>query len=1332
MMYLFCEYKMNLVKFIFLWCITFLLFSNAIQAQNFTTKGKVFWVGFMENFFPNGEFHVYITSELNTTGVIEIPLQGWAQNFNVAPGITTDIIVPFNMAQTLGSGNIQNTGIRVTAQDSVTVFNLNLMPNTSDATVILPIQTVGNQYYVMAYRDNAAPFSDVTELLVLANFDNTQIEITPSVVGLNGQPAGVPFTIVLNAGQTYQLQANGDLTGTLVRAIDNGNGCPNFSLYGGNRCTGVQCAFCDHLNEQLYPTFTWGQDYVISPLRTRTSSRYRVLAQTAGTVVNINGGPNINLNAGQFFEFDLNASGFVTANNPVSVAQFSKGSSCDNTQSDPFMIMLSPTNQQLNNITFNAFSSNIINTYFLNVVTKTANTNRVLLDGANVGAQFSPVLTNNAWSFAQIIINQGDHTIQSDSGFVAYVYGYGTDDSYGYPVGANLTNVFADFTFSPADSTLDTTFICPNTLIRFKGVIDPTVSLTEWDFGDGFFATGQNTAHAYSTFGIYQVKMIISRFNACGKDTISKFIRVLGPEPNLITADTICAGTAITLNASITTGTYLWNTGATTSSITVAPDTTALFIVTIEDSLCRGAPDTTTIFVSNPKANFDFIEQCLGDTVFFNNTTTTGLDTITSFAWNFGDAATSTLTNPSHIYTSSGVFNVSLSVISELGCLADTIITLTNHAIPLANFSAANVCNQTEVDFINNSNISMGSISTYSWNFGDQNFDNTASPSHLYADTGTYVSMLIVNSDFGCADTFSQSVTVYPLPLADWSAMNQCLNLPIDYINNSVFPIGSNFNWDFGDGNNSNVVSPSHTFASAGTYTVGLVVTSPELCADTLIKEVVVFPRSLPDFSFSNVCEVEDVIFTNNTTLSSGSFGNVWDFGDGTSSIDFSPTHLYTNGTYSILLITTTDSNCIDSIRKDITVYLQPMADYNFVDACFRNDIVFTDNSSPNAGLSYNWNFDDGNFDSNPSTAHNYASAGTYEVQFTVVTTDNCSDSITKSITVYPQPVPDFSFQNACLNDANLFNNTTVLATGNIDQWIWDFGDGITAVTANTSHTYTTEGNFNVSLKAVSDFGCEDSISKTVTVYPLPTASTSSTIACFEENNALATVFPNEGTPGYNVLWSDDQTTEIANNLFAGTYSVTVFDANNCTFTTTETVNQQPFPVILQTNFAIDTIRFGDTINVVSVSGNYDPFLTYNWQPDIGLGCDTCQNTFAAPLVTTTYTITAFDTLGCVGETSFEVVVVNDYIIFIPNAFTPNGDGTNDSFRVFSKGVKNFSLTVFNRWGEKVFLSNNLAEGWDGTFKNERMNPGVFVYLVELEFLDGYTTLRKGSFVLVR
>src|ERR1019366_5516519 len=115
------------------------------------------------------------------------------------------------------------------------------------------------------------------------------------------------------------------------------------------------------------------------------------------------------------------------------------------------------------------------------------------------------------------------------------------------------------------------------------------------------------------------------------------------------------------------------------------------------------------------------------------------------------------------------------------------------------------------------------------------------------------------------------------------------------------------------------------------------------------------------------------------------------------------------------------------------------------------------------------------------------------------------------------------------------------------------------------------------------------------------------------------------------------------------------------------------------------------------------------WSPDVALSCDNCESPTASPAVTTEYTITVTDAAGCKASDSLLVTILNGELL-VPTGFSPNGDGVNDRFRVLNKNLSKVDLQVFNRWGEKVFETTDLFDGWDGTYKGMQQELGVYVW----------------------
>jgi gliding motility-associated-like protein len=171
----------------------------------------------------------------------------------------------------------------------------------------------------------------------------------------------------------------------------------------------------------------------------------------------------------------------------------------------------------------------------------------------------------------------------------------------------------------------------------------------------------------------------------------------------------------------------------------------------------------------------------------------------------------------------------------------------------------------------------------------------------------------------------------------------------------------------------------------------------------------------------------------------------------------------------------------------------------------------------------------------------------------------------------------------------------------------------------------------------------------------------------------------------------------------------------------------------LEATISDDTIFVGQSVNLVAISsGN----LTYLWTPPDGLSSSTIQNPVASPLVNTTYYVTITDPFGCTNvDTVFvvvEEVTCEEPEIYIPNAFTPNDDSSNDIMYVRGNTIKELDFKIFDRWGEKVFESNDPSRGWDGQYKGTLATPAVYVYYVEAVCFNNERFFKKGNITLIR
>src|SRR5690606_38081764 len=349
---------------------------------------------------------------------------------------------------------------------------------------------------------------------------------------------------------------------------------------------------------------------------------------------------------------------------------------------------------------------------------------------------------------------------------------------------------------------------------------------------------------------------------------------------------------------------------------------------------------------------------------------------------------------------------------------------------------------------------------------------------------------LMVETTAGCKDSIVQTVYVNPLPVANFSATSVCFSQTTTFtVDSSTIATGNitDWAWDFGDGVGTSAVQhPTYTYTTAGQYNVSLTVTSDSGCTHTITKQVDVYNDPTAAFTTNDVCFGTTANF--NSSTSNGNGGTIsqwsWDFDyNGINHVVDDtlqhPTYTYSSpGTYNVQLIVTTSNGCSDTTMETITVFPSPIADFNFNDECFGTSIDFVDNSSVSSGTitNWDWSFDNGNTSTTQSPSELYANDGDYDVTLVVTSDNGCTDTITKTINVWPLPIVDFSPSEVCLNDFTRFIDLSNVNSGSNVGWSWYFDDGSGSAVQSPIHTYTTEGTYQVQLIVTTDKGCVDSV----------------------------------------------------------------------------------------------------------------------------------------------------------------------------------------------------------------------------------------------------------------
>jgi len=816
-----------------------------------------------------------------------------------------------------------------------------------------------------------------------------------------------------------------------------------------------------------------------------------------------------------------------------------------------------------------------------------------------------------------------------------------------------------------ANFTADTTcFGYPTGFVSTSTTSFGTIVSWEWEFGDGSTAIGANTSHTYGDTGVYYVTHIVITDIGCTDTIVLPIYISPNPEANF-SADTVCAGdptsfTDLSDGNGTTITTWQWNFGDGNTSADQNPThiysqggTHNVTLIVTNQFNCIDTVILPVFVDSIPFANFSFVPACLGYSTIFNDESVTFGSTITSWEWNFGDGSTSTIQNPTHTYGSSGTFTVTLIVTNSNGCTDTISLPVTVYEPPVADFTWIGSCLGFSTDFTDTSVPASGAISTWNWDFGDgSGTSNAQNPSYTYSNTGFYNVTLIVTDINGCADTIVQSIYVGPLPTAEFSNTSACAGDTVfftDLSNGNGHPI-TTWEWDFGDGSTSNLQNPSHQFGSSGTFTVQLIVVNDLGCVDTITHIIIADSLPTAQFSAIPVC-LGDTTYFNDASLPNGGTINswYWDFGDGNTSNQQHPAHLYTSdGTFNVTLVVENTAGCIDSITIPIIVRPLPVADFDWISACVNQQLSFNDLSSGSGAInSWQWDFGDGIGSSivqNPD--YSYSIVDTYDVTLIVTDVFGCENFVVIPVIVETVPTAQFFADSVCLG---AFTSFTDLSNGNgsvITTWDWDFGDGNTSATQNTQNQYPASGDYTVQLIVSNTANCADTATAQIFVKPTPDANFSSIDVC--DGNAITfndlSIHNSLNIQSWSWDLGDGTTTTMQNpsNTYAGPgiYGVELIVVNDwgCYDTILQNVEVYALPI---PEFAAGVACLGFETSFQDLSTPQgSPINSWHWDFGDGVGTSAQQNpdwTYSTGTPPYNVTLIIEDANGCTDSISHSI-----------------------------------------------------------------------------------------------
>ena len=913
------------------------------------------------------------------------------------------------------------------------------------------------------------------------------------------------------------------------------------------------------------------------------------------------------------------------------------------------------------------------------------------------------------------------------------------------------------------DFTSGVAAVCRNAPVLFSAAnsIPGNISLYTWRFGDGITVSGTSNSisHNYKASGSFNVTMILDLKNGC-RDSIVKplAIRVDGPTAVFRAKNPgACQNSAVTfIDSSYTAGTHAiqqwqWNWGDGFIQTLDGPVFQHIYTgagnysVSLKVTDTNGCTDsirrTNTVVISKPIAAFngDTLSCSFKGIAFVNASTGPAL----TYLWNFGDGTNSSQVNPVHSFTKEGRYTVSLAITDFYGCT--DFISKANYvriANPKANFEVSDTigsCPPLVVNFTNNS-INCGS---WVWNFGDGTSSSSFNPSHFYAIPGTFNAVLTIKGPGGCTDQKSVQIKVKgPTGSFKYSNISGCNPVQTNF--KATTGKNTGFIWDFNDG--TTVVTGdstvSHTFKTAGVYLPKMILVDANGCKVPVkgVDSIKVFEVFA---SFTNpattLCDSGKVAFTNSSTGNDVITSHLWNFGDNTTSVLTNPVHNYAgSGNYVAKLFITSKNGCTDSVVMPFPLQVVKSPKISIggsPGACSPALLTFTGMVSvpDTSALNWKWEFANGNgstLQNPPSQA--FVNAGSYSVRAIATNSSGCSDTAIKVIEAYALPVLRLAADTTLCKGASL-----ALKASNAQRYLWSPSSYLSCTDCG-SPVSRPDSAITYFVTGISSKGCvsTDSIFIDVKVPNTIKVSGPDTL-CFGSSVQLLA----SGAEMYSWSpWAGLNNSAIASPLASPrkttVYKVTGSDTRGC-FTSTRSISVKVYQLPVVTAGADKTINVGQSFDIMpQMSADVTGAV---WSPVAGIIARNYPGITVKPVQSTEYTIEVKNEGGCHASDKISIYVLCDNTnVYVPNTFSPNGDGANDVF--YPRGSSVFavrSLRIFNRWGEAVFEranfnANDASVGWDGTFKGRKLSPDVFVYALEVVCSNNQTLVFKGNVTLIR
>ncbi len=716
---------------------------------------------------------------------------------------------------------------------------------------------------------------------------------------------------------------------------------------------------------------------------------------------------------------------------------------------------------------------------------------------------------------------------------------------------------------------------------------------------------------------------------------------------------------------------------------------------------------------------------CVGTAVEFTNQSA---GENLSYYWDYGNSITSTLENPSSMFYEQGeqdtIYFPTLTINNECGTLSseDTIRIFPK---PIARFGTMfdTYCEGEPVEI---RNLSVGLPTSYTWTYGNGTTSNDSLPiMPIYSveeESKNYSIQLSIQNECGMDSTI-RDIFITPSNVEAFFNIEKlafCVGDSI-YLESFATP-NVPVEWQFGDGNSTNLENPVHAYDQSGNYVISQLAFG---CGyDSVGVEIQISDMPVASFEVAGeLCLGDTLQFTNN---SSNSLRNIWNFGDGQERIVDEPMYAYqTAGNYIVNLITQ-NNNCRDTFQLPVSVSSLPSFELVVQDTVCANTLNTFRVDVLEAYENYRWTIGDSVL-LGRQIDFTFPRNGQSEVAVSVQNSLGCSTEKEATVTTLPQPIASFTLDalDLCTPAELLLLNTST----NANQFEWKFDQGEIIRTTDANFLYQDAGDFSLDLIASINNKCFDTTRQTISIRQTPVLDFRvDDISCGGANDGRVEILNLQEQLRYELFSNSyfQDRPSLFNNLMPNNYSLTAIADNGCDTTYQFSISE---PQALSVDILQDSIALRKA-DPVQVDVDYTPKnLNFRWTPNDFVSTVDSNRFVIAPRTSGYYRFEVSDG-RCAANDSiyFEVAARNE--VYLPTAFSPNGDGENDRFFVQAGlGIATVvSFQIFDRKGTLVFeasnfLPNDPLKGWDGTFKGEELNPSVFTYLVQVQYKGG--TLQK-------